>query len=71
MQCSQDPQLSISACISKFDHPTQILEEFIQCCGRKVHTVTDVKRSSQVQERKYSAYKTFIRGQNLITSLKN
>ena len=27
MQCSQDPQLSISACISNFDHPTQILEK--------------------------------------------
>ena len=71
VQCSKDPQSSISACISNFDHPTQILEEFIQCCGRKVHTVADGKISSQVQERKDSVHKTFVRGPNLITSLKN
>ena len=43
----------------------------IQCCGRKMHTVADGKFSSQVHERKYSVRKTFVRGQNLITSLKN
>ena len=36
-----------------------------------MHTVADGKFSSQVQERKYSVRKTFVRGQNLITSLKN
>ena len=71
VQCSKDPQPSISACFSNFDHPTQILEEFIQCCGRKMHTVADGKLSSQVQERKDSVHKTFVTGPNLITSLKN
>ena len=69
-QCSQDPQVSISACISNFHHPTQILEEFIQCYGRKMLTVTDGKLSSQVEKGEDSIHKTFLRGQNFITSLK-
>ena len=70
-QCSQDPHLSISACISNFDHHTHILEEVIQCCRRKMHTLADRKLSSQLQERKDSIHKTFVRGQSLTTSLKN
>ena len=56
-QSSQDPQVSISASISNFHHPTQILEEFILCYGRKMHTVTDGKLSSQVEKGEDSVHK--------------
>ena len=35
-----------------------------------MHTVTDGKLSSQVEKGKDSIHKTFLRGQNFITSLK-